>query len=93
MARTSTRNVNPSLSSDRRDKLLAPLNWCYGKLKHGDAYDQAPMYFDACLEWHEQLSPDQQETCRTLADIRASAHKDAAESIAASLPAAPRCPL
>jgi hypothetical protein len=27
------------------------------------------MYFDACLEWHERLSPDQQETCRTLADV------------------------
>jgi hypothetical protein len=51
------------------------------------------MYFDACLEWRERLSPDQQETCRTLADLLGSAHKDAAESIAASLPAAPRCPL
>jgi hypothetical protein len=63
-----------------RDKL----NWFYGKLKHSDPYDRAPMYFDACLVWHERLSPDQQETCRTLADVLGSAHKHAAESIAAS---------
>jgi len=31
------------------------------------------MYFDACLPWHERLSPDQQETCLTLADVVASA--------------------
>jgi hypothetical protein len=93
MARTSARNVNPSLSSDPRDKLLAALNWPYGKLKHSDPYDRAPMYFDACVEWHDRLSLDQQETCRTLADVRGSAHKGAAESIAASLPPAPRYPL
>ena len=29
MARTSARNVNPSLSSDPRDKLLAALNWSW----------------------------------------------------------------
>jgi hypothetical protein len=56
MARTSTRNVNPSLSSDPRDKLLAALNWFYGNLKHSDPYDRAPMYCDACLAWHEALS-------------------------------------
>jgi hypothetical protein len=31
------------------------------------------MYFEMCWEWHEQLSPDQQETCLTLADVIASA--------------------
>ena len=93
MARTSARNVNPGLSSDPRDKPVAALNWFYGKLKHSDPYDRAPMYFDACLEWHERLSPDQQETCRTLADVVGNPHRDAAESIAASLPPAPRCPL
>ncbi len=93
MARSDARNVNPSLSSDPRDKLLAALNWSYGKLKHSDPYDRAPMYFEACLEWHERLSADDQETCRTLADVVGSPHRDAAESIAASLPPAPRCPL
>ena len=51
------------------------------------------MYFDACLEWHERLSADDKETCLTLADVVASAHRDAAESIAVALPPAPRCPL
>ena len=93
MARIDARNVNPSLSSDPRDKLLAALNWSYGKLKHSDPYDRAPMYFEACLVWHERLSANDQETCRTLADVTASAHNGAAESMAASLPPAPRCPL
>jgi hypothetical protein len=91
MAR-SARNVRPSLSDDPRDKLAAALNWSYGKLK-GSTYNRAPMYFDACREWHEKLSEDDQETCRTLVDVMASAHKGAAEGMAASLPPAPRCPL
>jgi len=51
------------------------------------------MYFDGCLQWHERLSADDQELVRTLADVMASAHKDAAEGTAAALPPAPRCPL
>ena len=92
MAR-SARNVNSSLSNDPRDKLLAALNWSYGELKHSTEYDRAPMYFTACLEWHQKLSADDQETCLTLADVMASAHEGTAEGMAASLPPAPRCPL
>ena len=51
------------------------------------------MYFDACLAWHEKLSADDKETVLTLAGVMASAHKEAAEGMAASLPPAPRCPL
>ena len=51
------------------------------------------MYFDACREWHERLSADDQELVATLADVMASAHKGSAESMAAALPPAPRCPL
>ena len=93
MARSDARNVNPSLSSDPRDKLLAALNWSYGKLKHSDPYDRAPMYFEACMEWHERLSADDKETVLTVIDCVAGPHGDIAESIAASLPPAPRCPL
>jgi hypothetical protein len=93
MARTSARNVNPTLSSDPRDKLLAALNWPYGQWKRSAEYQRAPMYFDACLEWYQGLSDDDHETVLTLADVVGSAHKRAAESIAASLPPAPRCPL
>ena len=92
MARKSARNVNPSLSSDARDKLLAALNWPVGKLK-GAEYAKAPMYFDACRQWHERLSADDQELVLTLADVMASSHKDAAEYMAGVLPPAPRCPL
>ena len=92
MARTSARNVKPSLSEDPRDKLLAALNWTIGKWCRGTDYRKAPMYFDACLEWHQRLSADDQETVLTLADVIGSAHKGAAEGMAASLPPAPRCP-
>ena len=93
MARSDARNVNPSLSSDPRDKLLAALNWHYGKLKRGAECDRAPIYFDGCWEWFQRLSAEDQDLVLTLADVMASAHKDAAEGMAASLPPAPRCPL
>jgi hypothetical protein len=93
MARTSARNVNPSLSSEPRNKLLAALGWHYGKQKASAEYRRAPIYYDLYLEWHERLSADDQETCCTLAYVVGSPHRDAAETIAASLPPAPRCPL
>jgi hypothetical protein len=93
MVRKDARNVRSSMSNDPRDKLLAALNWSYGNLKGNATYDRAPMYFDACGEWYERLSEDDQETCRTLVDVVASAHKGGAESMAAVLPPSPRCPL
>ena len=93
MARTTARHVRPSLSDDARDKLLAALNWSYGKVKDSTTYGRAPMYFDACLEWHERLSADDKQLVLTLADVIGSAHKGTAEGMAASLPAAPRNPL
>jgi len=93
MARRDIRNVNPSLSNDPRDKLLAALNWSYGKLKRGAEYDRAPLYFDGCWEWFQRLSAEDQELVLTLADVMASAHNGSALNIAASLPLAPRCPL
>jgi hypothetical protein len=93
MARKDARNVNPTLSDDPRDKLLAALNWPIGKFREGTEYQRAPLYFDACYEWGRKLSADDLETVLTLVDVMASAHKDSAESIAVSLPPAPRCPL
>ena len=90
MARSSARNVNPSPSSVSRDKLLAALGWHYGRWKRSAEYQRAPMYFDACLKWHERLSADDKDLVLTLADVVGSARKDAAESMAASLPPAPR---
>jgi len=93
MVRTSARNVRLSLSDEPRDKLAAALNWSYGKLWDSPTYKLAPMYFAACLEWHERLSEDDKELVRTLADVVGSAQKGSAEAMAASLPPAPRCPL
>jgi hypothetical protein len=45
------------------------------------------------VEWHEKLSAEDKELVLTLADVVGSAHKDAAEGMAASLAPAPRCPL
>jgi hypothetical protein len=93
MAPASARNVTPSLSSDPRDKLLAALGWHCGRQNGSAEYQKAPIYYDLCLEWHERLSADDKELVLTLADVVGSAHKDAAESMAASLPPASRCPL
>jgi hypothetical protein len=56
-------------------------------------FEQAPFYYEACLEWYQGLSDDDHETVLTIADVMASAHKGAALGMAASLPPAPRCPL
>jgi hypothetical protein len=93
MARRDPSNVKPSLSDDARDKLLAALNWPIGQAQRSADYLRAPMYFDACLEWHQRLSADDKETVLTLADAMGSAHKGSAEGMAASLPPAPKCPL
>jgi hypothetical protein len=56
MARTSARNVRPSLSYEAKDKLAAALNCWHGKIKQGKSYEHAPMYFGACWQWFQALS-------------------------------------
>jgi hypothetical protein len=79
------RNVRPSLSDAPRDKLAAALGWHYGQFKQSREYQIAPIYFDMLVEWHEKLSADDKELVLTLADVFGSAHKGAAEGMAASL--------
>jgi hypothetical protein len=94
MVRKDARNVRPSRADDPRDKLAAALSALdYARLRDSDEFKHHALYYDAVNVWFEALPVDQQETCRTLADAIAGPHKDAAESIAASLPPAPRCPL
>lgn len=93
MARVSACNVKPSLSDDARDKPAGALTCWHDKLKQGTSYEQAPMYLHACWDWFESLAGGDQEACRTLADVVGSAHKNAEEGMATSLPPAPRCPL
>jgi hypothetical protein len=68
----NARNVRPGLSDDPRDKLAAALGWHYGRFKESREYQMAPIYFDMLVEWHDRLTPDQRETCLTLADVIAS---------------------
>jgi hypothetical protein len=79
-----------ALSDESADKLAVALIYLVGKWKRRDdpTYTAAPSYYDECWAWFEQLTADQQDTVLTLADVIDSAHK-----AAASLPAAPRCPL
>jgi hypothetical protein len=94
MARSSARTVRPSLSDDPKGKLAAALAALgYAGFADSTEFRRAPLYYDECLRWFEGLSEDDQETCRTLVDVIASAHKGAAEGMAASLPPAPRRPL
>ena len=72
-----------------RDKLAAALGWHYGQFKQSREYRIAPIYFDMLVEWHEKLSAEDKELVLTLADVVGSAHKGAAETMAASLPPAP----
>jgi hypothetical protein len=74
------------MSGDADDKLAA----CFAR-PSTDPTEQR--YFDACARWWSTLTPQNRDVVRTIIDAVASAHKDAAESMAAALPPAPRCPL
>jgi hypothetical protein len=49
-------------------------------------------YFDACCAWFLGLSREHRETVASVINAHTHNHKLVAERIAASLPAAPRCP-
>ena len=76
------------MSGAAADKLAACLN--YAAIPDKAAHHP---YFDACARWFNSLSPDDKETVLTVIDCVAGPHGDIAESMAASLPPAPRCPL
>ncbi len=77
----------PALSHDPADKLLACLNYSATPI------DKHRAYFDACMRWYNQLSPDHRETALTVIDAYSGPHRNAAAGIAAAMPAAPKCPL
>jgi hypothetical protein len=93
MARSGARTVRPSVSSAAADKLAAALAAVgHAHLRDTAEYRRMPLYYDAVAEWFGRLSADDQELCRTLADVMAGPHKASADNMAASLPPAPRCP-
>jgi len=76
------------MSGDAADKLAACFAWaCHST----DPTEQR--YFDACARWWSMLTPQNQDVVRTIIDVMASPHKDAAEVMAAQLPEAPKRPL
>jgi hypothetical protein len=75
------------MSGDAADKLAAGFAWaCHST----DPTEQR--YFDACARWWSMLTPQNQDVVRTIIDVMASPHKDAAEGMAAGLPGAPKRP-
>jgi len=78
------------LSRDPADKLAACLNH---SVRAGPEYQLERNYFDACARWWGELTPEQRETGSVVIDAFTHRHRKGAEGIAASLPAAPKCPL
>ena len=96
MARKSARNVNPSLSDDPRDKMLAALNWPIGMSRREPDFARAPIYYAACKEWFDRLSLDHVElvgTVQTIYNTPRYGGEKSAVDYAQDLPPAPRCPL
>jgi hypothetical protein len=88
------RNVKPGPSNDPADKLYACLNYRTGRGNKDDAdYLKAPLYYDACWEWAEHLSEDQQDYVTYVIDAFTNWGDEYAKRWAAKLPPAPRCPL
>ena len=77
-----------TMSGDAADKLAA----CFaGACTSTDPTEQR--YLDACARCWSLLTPQNRDVVRTIIDVMASPHKDAAEGMAAGLPEAPKRPL
>jgi len=87
--------AGPKLSHDKRDKLMAALNWYVGGSKTDPRYVQAPHYFDAIWKWRHELSADAEDllgTVTTIATTPRYGGERAAEGYADDLPAVPPWP-
>jgi hypothetical protein len=88
------RNVKPGPSNDPADKLSACLSFRTGRGNRKDAdYLKAPLYYDACWDWHESLSEDWQDYVTYVIDAFTNWGGEHAKKWAAKLPPALRCPL
>jgi hypothetical protein len=59
----------------------------------GGSYVEAPFYFDACWQWYQGLTEDQQDWVTCVVDAFTSWGEEAGQRYAARLLVAPRCPL
>jgi hypothetical protein len=70
------------------------MNYTIGRLtSETGSYQKAPLYFDACWDWYQSLTEDQQDYVLYVIDNFTAAGEAHAKRCAARLPAAPRCPL
>jgi (2Fe-2S) ferredoxin len=92
MARTKLpRYVKPGPSNGAADKMYACLNYLEGKWP-GQAYVKAPFYFAACFAWYNALSWEQQMRVADVVSAFTDRGERVAQSIAKTLPPAPRFP-
>ncbi len=77
-----------SLSDDIQDKLHACLNQTWAELD----YLSEKTYYDACIAWWEDLTPEQQAIGLAVLEAYSAEHPGPSEKLAAALPAAPKCP-
>ena len=76
------------LSHDTQDKLQACLNQTWAESDYQSEKD----YYDACVVWWDSMTSDQQDTGMAVLEVYSYDHPQASEKMAATLPAAPRCP-
>ena len=87
--RKPAKRKEPIMSGDARDKLHACLN--YRNRSYND--DEWHDYIEACAWWWSLLSEEDKEIVRLVIDVWVLPdRRPLAETIAASLPPAPKCP-
>ena len=91
---SAARTVRPSLATAPKDKLLACLSWQIGLSRESDPdYQTAPSYYDAAWKWYRGLSIGERDSVSTILTAWAMpARRKLAETLAAKLPPAPKCP-
>jgi hypothetical protein len=89
MPRRDARAINPSLSTDARDKLHAAINW---DRTRPDTVLSAE-YREACLAWFTSLCEADRWRVAMVHQAHDKGRHGDAEQMAAALPPAPRCPL
>jgi hypothetical protein len=80
-------NVWPGPSNGAADEMAAAMNW------PAAATQKAPLRFDACCQWYQGLTTDQQEWVTYVVDAFTSWGEEAGQRYPARLLVAPKRPL
>jgi hypothetical protein len=91
---SAARTVRPPLATAPKDKLLACLSWQIGLSRESDPdYQIAPFYYDAVWKWYRGLSLGQRDSVSAILTAWSMPdRRKLAETLAAKLPSAPKCP-